>query len=61
MFGDFKKLESVFCWIKNKNYEIVLHQETHCVTNKEDVWQIYAGFSFCWINCSKLIFSGTEL
>ena len=37
--GDLKKIESVLCWIKNKNYNIVLLQETHCVTDKEDVWQ----------------------
>ena len=38
---DFKKLESVLCWIKYKNCDIVLLQETHCVTNKEDVGQKY--------------------
>ena len=39
--GDFKKLESVLCWIKIKNYEIVLLQETHCVTDEEYAWQKY--------------------
>ena len=27
----------------------------------QDERPVYSGFSFCWINCSKLIFSGTEL
>ena len=35
--SDFKKLESVLYWIKNNNYDILLLQETHCITNKEDV------------------------
>ena len=31
------------------------------LATQKNVKKAYADFSFCWINCSKLIFSGTEL
>ena len=41
--------------------KLIYRQSKNNMNNDVSQVFVYADFSFCWINCSKLIFSGPEL
>ena len=45
---DNTKRREVFNWLRKKNFQIYMLQETHCTENTNDLWRTEWGYQACF-------------
>ena len=53
LFSNKKKRIDVFNWSRDKNYDILCFQETHCTKDIEKDWEDEWGFKIVFSHCNS--------